>query len=485
MKCVESITGTASPPSPSRGPISDDEKSTIYLAIADCDYQLAQIEKHLYQYKKVYAYIYSCYHYRKLVLGLDNPLTKLASDMSLLHNSVQGERLLCSVELRERVTELGSTAQDTDPNVQYLKAVVNSITALDDDVSLFVEELNTLVASAVLTKAKRNRVNSDDASYSSSNQDMVDGILRLLLITPSGSASSSPSIKGRKVSLLAATMPVISTSSPTISNAALSATTSFYSSPAVSKTRSPHSSGKSKRTEPAAYTENPLPVENSIPETLPDISSYDFMSPAKKHEMKPSQHHNKQHTVVSPTKKSHPRRHRDRSKSPEKNLVVTPNIDEIDSTITGNANSNRVIDGGNTDSTDSIVVMFGDRETQYIGYDLLTKRLFATCDVKFDDVVKYQKKVTHSLTHSLTHHSLTHPSRRSPHSIFFLTSSKKYALNQLMIIVVATVLRCLLLLLRCLRRCLRLGHQHRIMENRYPLMTFPCLGYRCFPTRRK
>ncbi len=90
---------------------NEEEKNTVYLAIADCDYQLTQIEKHLYQYKKAYAYIYSCYHYRKLVLGANNPLTKLASDMTLLHNSVQGERVLCSTELKERATELGQNVQ--------------------------------------------------------------------------------------------------------------------------------------------------------------------------------------------------------------------------------------------------------------------------------------------------------------------------------------------------------------------------------------
>jgi len=106
IKCIEAINGTEPSKSPSRGLLTDVEKNAIYLAVADCDYQLAQIEKHLYQYKKAYAYIYSCYHYRKLVLGLNNPLTKLANDMSLLHNSVQGERLLCSLELKERATEL-------------------------------------------------------------------------------------------------------------------------------------------------------------------------------------------------------------------------------------------------------------------------------------------------------------------------------------------------------------------------------------------
>jgi len=102
--------------------------------------------------------------------------------------------------------------------------------------------------------------------------------------------------------------------------------------------------------------------------------------------------HNKQPIVVSPSKNSNPRQRRDRSRSPEKSLGIKNDRHTVESTAIEGSSNNHTNDGGNPTSADSVIVMFGDRSTQYIGYDLQTKRLFSTSDVTFDNVVQYQKK---------------------------------------------------------------------------------------------
>ncbi len=284
--------------------------------------------------------------------------------------------------------------------------MINSISALDDDACLFIDELNELVTSAVLSKAKRNRVHTDDASYISTNQDMIDGILRLLLITSNGSAPSSPSMNDRVKNSLAATMPVASTSSPSLPNTSLAATISSYSTPSsVTKTRSPHSSGKSRApggtyaasssayaASSSAYAASSSPVETNITESLKDMSIHDFLPPSsRKNLSKPAVASNKQHIVVSPNKHSSPRRHRGQGTSPERKLgdKIHSKADIIEHVA---VEGSSVGGAGSAQLGDSVVVMFGDRNTQYIGYDLVSKQLFTTKEVTLQDVVQCQRK---------------------------------------------------------------------------------------------
>eukprot|EP01034_Spumella_vulgaris_P022019 gene22019-28113_t len=143
------------------------------LPVADCDILLGRLELQCKEYVRAYFTFYRCYRSRFIQLGAAHPLTVEAEELVLLNRMRDGERLITTMELKDRVSELCWEKEDIH-TLQY--SVSMFVHRLSDEEVLLVPQLKSIVTNAVQFSLSRlgSSLSPNAPSGSTSESDEVD-----------------------------------------------------------------------------------------------------------------------------------------------------------------------------------------------------------------------------------------------------------------------------------------------------------------------
>eukprot|EP01038_Epipyxis_sp_PR26KG_P006412 gene6412-8826_t len=169
----------------------------LSVEVSTCEMQIGLTNSSSTAYYDAYVSFYRSFRTRCLLLGHDHSLTAEVEELMLIHRNVNGERIISSLELKDRVNDLDWNSADSHTPHYTASIFVGRLN--DDDVHSF-RQIKNLVTNAVNFSFANL---SSSGSKSESINDMIDG-LTLLLATISKPkqlktlSSPSPSIGIKK-----------------------------------------------------------------------------------------------------------------------------------------------------------------------------------------------------------------------------------------------------------------------------------------------
>lgn len=173
----------------------------LSVGVAECDSLIALVEKMLNRPVAAYVAYYRSFRARHILLGPRDPLTVAAEQLVKENRSVNGERLISSLELKERTYQLQWNLAPTQ-SLQY--SVYLFISRLGMDEALRVSQVKPLVSSAVNFSISRlastvvKTLDTNDAPHqiqeesSIEQKQNIDALTTLLLISTKPSVLPTP-----------------------------------------------------------------------------------------------------------------------------------------------------------------------------------------------------------------------------------------------------------------------------------------------------